>query len=87
MVDLLFVVLNMTDAGLTNIGLQYGAVEMNPLMATVGSVPVIKGLIAVALIAADRTFGSGRAIWIGNVFLFVTVVWNSFMVTKLVLGG
>ncbi|MBM2832708.1 MAG: hypothetical protein HW414_1760 [Dehalococcoidia bacterium] len=87
MTELLFVVLNMTDAGLTNIGLQLGAVEVNPLMSMVGSVPVIKGLIAVALIAADRKFGSGWAIWFGNHIVFTVVVWNSFMVMKLVLGG
>jgi hypothetical protein len=87
MAELLFVVLNMTDAGLTNIGLQFGAVEMNPLMSAVGSVPIIKGLIAVALIAADRKFGSGWAIWLGNHLVFMVVVWNSFMVMKLVLEG
>ena len=73
----IFVTLNIMDAYLTKMGLMAGAVEINPLMAAVGSSVITKGLIAVALAFILYYFGKERALWPLNFILFGIVLWNS----------
>ena len=72
-----FVALNIADAYLTKISLMAGAIEINPLMTSVGSSMLFKGLIAVALACALYFFGKERMLWLLNIALFGIVLWNS----------
>jgi hypothetical protein len=74
---IIFVLLNVTDAYLTKMSLAAGAVEINPLMAGIGSNLLFKGLIAIALVLALYYFGKERILWLLNFALFGIVMWNS----------
>lgn len=72
-----FVALNIADAYLTKMSLMSGAVEINPLMASIGSSIVSKGLIGVAIAVALYLFGKENMLWLLNLALFGIVLWNS----------
>jgi hypothetical protein len=75
----LFVGLNVLDAYLTKTALSIGAVEFNPVMATIGSSILIKGGIAVILAFLLYYFRQRRALWILNIAFFGIVLWNLAM--------
>jgi len=72
----LFVTLNVVDAFLTKTALSVGAVELNPVMATIGSNMLIKGGIALALAFILYYFRQRRALWVLNIAFFGIVLWN-----------
>ena len=72
-----FVALNIADAYLTKISLMSGAIELNPLIASVGSNMISKGLIGVAVAVALYFFGKENLLWLLNLALFGIVLWNS----------
>jgi hypothetical protein len=72
-----FVALNIADAYLTKLSLMSGAVEINPLMAGIGSSMISKGLIGVAVAVALYLFGKENMLWLLNLALFGIVLWNS----------
>jgi len=72
----LFVTLNVVDAFLTKTALSVGAVELNPIMANIGSSMLAKGGIALALAFLLYYFRQRRALWLLNVILFGIVLWN-----------
>jgi hypothetical protein len=72
----LFVTLNVVDAFLTKTAISVGAVEFNPVMASVGSSIIAKGAIAVALAFLLYYYRQKRALWILNAFLVCVVLWN-----------
>jgi len=74
---IIFVLLNVTDAYLTKMGLAAGAIEINPLMPAIGSSILFKGLIAAALVGVLYFFRKERILWLMNFVLFGVVVWNS----------
>jgi len=74
---LAFVALNIADAYLTKIGTAAGAIEVNPLMASIGSCMITKGLIAAALVGALYFSGKEKFLWFLNLGLFGIVLWNS----------
>ena len=73
----MFVALNIMDAYLTKAALAVGAVEVNPLMTSIGSSMITKGLIAIALVFILYWFGKERVLWPLNFMLFGLVLWNS----------
>ena len=73
----LFVALNIIDAYLTKVGLMAGAIEINPLMTSVGSSMISKGLIGIAVALVLYFFGKERMLWLLNIALFGIVLWNS----------
>ena len=72
----LFVGLNVVDAFLTKTALSLGAVEFNPLMASIGSNIFAKGAIALSLAFLLYYFRQRRMLWLLNVGLFAIVLWN-----------
>jgi len=72
----LFVTLNVVDAYLTRTALSVGAVEINPIMAAVGSSMLAKGYIALALVFLFYYFRRPRALWLLNIVFFGVVLWN-----------
>ncbi|MBA7601489.1 hypothetical protein ES703_08564 [subsurface metagenome] len=72
----LFVTLNVVDAFLTKTALSVGAVELNPIMASIGSSMLAKGGIAIALAFLLYYFRQQRALWLLNIILFGVVLWN-----------
>jgi len=72
----LFVTLNVVDAFLTKTAISVGAVEFNPIMATVGSSMLAKGAIALALAFLLYYFRQRRALWMLNAFLVCVIFWN-----------
>ncbi|NQT31426.1 MAG: hypothetical protein HQ588_03750 [Deltaproteobacteria bacterium] len=73
----IFVVLNVTDAYLTKVGLMAGAVEINPLMAGIGSNMIFKGLIGIAVVFALYFLGKEKILWLLNFGMLGVVLWNS----------
>jgi hypothetical protein len=73
----LFVTLNVVDAYLTKMALTAGAIEANPLMTTIGSDMLTKGLMAILLAFVLYFFGKERTLWPVNFILFGVVLWNS----------
>ncbi len=73
----MFITLNIMDAYLTKLALAIGAVEVNPLMTSIGSSMITKGLIAVALVFILYRFEKERVLWPLNFMLFGLVLWNS----------
>lgn len=72
-----FVALNIADAYLTKIGLAAGAIEVNPLMASLGSSMIIKGVIALVLVGALYLLGKERILSLLNFGLLGIILWNS----------
>lgn len=72
----LFVGLNVLDAYLTKTALSVGAMEYNPVMATIGSSMLIKGGIALLLAFVLYYFHQRRALWILNLVFLGIVLWN-----------
>jgi hypothetical protein len=72
-----FVALNMADAYLTKMSLMAGAIEVNPLMASLGSSIITKGLIAAVLVGALYFLGKERILWLLNLGLLSIVLWNA----------
>ena len=73
----MFIALNLLDAYLTKVSLAAGAVEFNPLMTSIGSSLMVKGLLAVALAFILYCFEKERVLWPLNFMLFGLVLWNS----------
>jgi len=73
----MFIALNLLDAYLTKVSLAAGAVEFNPLMTSIGSSLMVKGLIAVALVFILYCFERERVLRPLNFMLFGIVLWNS----------
>ena len=73
----MFITLNIMDAYLTKTALAVGAVEVNPLLTTIGSSIITKGLIAIALVFILYCFRKERVLWSLNFMLFGIVLWNS----------
>lgn len=72
----IFLTLNIMDAYLTKMGLAVGAVEVNPLLLSIGSSVITKGLIAIALVFILYYFRKERVLWPLNFTLFGVVLWN-----------
>jgi hypothetical protein len=72
-----FVALNIADAYLTKVGIAAGAIELNPLMTSLGSSMLIKGIIALALVSTLYFFGKERILWLLNLGLLGIILWNS----------
>ena len=72
-----FITLNIADAYLTKISLMAGAIEINPIMAGIGSSMISKGLIGVAVALALYYFGKEHMLWLLNIALFGILLWNS----------
>jgi len=73
----MFMTLNIMDAYLTKMALAMGAVEVNPLMTSIGSSMITKGLIATALVFILYWFEKERVLWPLNFMLFGLILWNS----------
>ena len=73
----IFIILNLTDAYLTKVGLVMGASEVNPLMTPVGGNIIIKGLLAIALLLILYWFEKERVLWPLNFIFFGIILWNS----------
>jgi hypothetical protein len=71
-----FIALNMADAYLTKMSLMAGAIELNPLMASLGSSIITKGIIALTLVSALYFLGKERILWLLNFALFGIILWN-----------
>jgi len=72
----LFITLNVLDAFLTKSALAVGAMELNPVMSTIGSSMIVKGAMAMALVFLLYCFGKERTLWPLNLLLFGVVLWN-----------
>jgi hypothetical protein len=72
-----FIILNVIDAYLTKVALAVGAVEVNPLMMSLGSNMMAKGLIAMALVFILYSFRKERVLWPLNFMLFGLILWNA----------
>ena len=73
----MFITLNILDAYSTKMALAAGAMELNPLMTSIGSSMIAKGLIAIALVFILNYFEKERVLWPLNFVLFGVVLWNS----------
>ena len=73
----MFITLNIMDAYLTKMALAVGAVELNPLMTSIGSSMIAKGLVAIALVFILYCFKKERALWPLSFMLFGVVLGNS----------
>ena len=71
-----FITLNILDAYSTKMALAAGAMELNPLMTSIGSSMIAKGLIAIALVFILNYFEKERVLWPLNFALFGVVLWN-----------
>ena len=76
MPEVLFIVFNLLDAYSTSIALKLGAVEINPLMASVGSNILIKGLMAMGVILILYLIKKEKLIWYMNFVMLGIVLWN-----------
>jgi hypothetical protein len=72
----LFITLNVLDAFVTKAALAVGAMELNPMMTTIGSSMIVKGALALALVFLLFYFGKERTLWPLNLMLFGVVLWN-----------
>ena len=72
-----FVGLNIADAYLTKMSLMAGAIEINPLMTSIGSSMISKGLLGLVIALALYYFGKESMLWLLNIALFGIVLWNS----------
>jgi len=72
----LFITLNVLDAFVTKAALAVGAMELNPVMTTVGSSMIAKGAMAVALVFLLYFFRKEGTLWPLNLLLFGVVLWN-----------
>jgi len=72
----LFITLNVLDAFVTKAALAVGAMELNPVMTTIGSSIIAKGALAMALVFLLFYFGKERTLWPLNLLLFGVVLWN-----------
>ena len=72
----MFITLNILDAYSTKMALAAGAMELNPLMTSIGSSMIAKGLIAIALVFILNYFEKERVLWPLNFALFGVVLWN-----------
>jgi len=73
----MFITLNIMDAYLTKMALAVGAVELNPLMTSIGSSMIAKGLVAIALVFILYYFEKERVLWPLSFVLCGVVLWNS----------
>jgi len=71
-----FVVLNVTDAYLTQLVLALGGIELNPLAVPFGSSMLARGMLAVAV--GTAILFAGKRGWLRslNVMILWVVVWN-----------
>ena len=72
-----FIGLNIADAYLTKMSLMAGAIEINPLMTSIGSSMISKGLLGLVIALALYYFGKESMLWLLNIALFGIVLWNS----------
>ncbi len=73
----MFITLNILDAYLTKMALAVGAMELNPLVAFIGSSMIAKGVMAITLVFILYYFRKERALWPLNFVLFGVILWNS----------
>jgi len=73
----IFIALNVMDAYLTKMALVAGAVEANPLITSIGSSMIAKGLIAIAVVFILYWFGKERVLWPVNFLFSGIILWNS----------
>lgn len=72
----LFITLNVVDAFVTKAALAVGAMELNPVMTTIGSSMLVKGALAAALVFLLYYFGKERTLWPLNLMFFGVILWN-----------
>jgi hypothetical protein len=77
MAAIMFITLNLFDAYLTKVTLTMGAVEVNPLMTSIGGNILVKGLVAAALVLILYWFQKERVLWSLNFMFFGVILWNS----------
>ena len=73
---IMFIVLNLIDAYLTKNALAMGAVEFNPLMASIGGSIIAKGLMAMAMVLILHFFEKERVLLPLNFLFFCIILWN-----------
>ena len=83
----MFITLNIMDAYLTKTALAVGAVEANPLLTTIGSSMIIKGLVAIAVVFILYYFRKERVLWPLNFMLFGLVLWNTAIYCMVAFAG
>lgn len=72
-----FILLNVLDAYLTRIALSIGAREGNPFLdIAFRTDTLLKGLVAVAIVAALAFWGQCRLLKWLNLVMLVVVLWN-----------
>lgn len=74
---LIFVGLNIADAWLTNQLLNSGWQEANPIVKFYGPNMVIKGLLALAIVALLVRFGKAKLLLVLNICMLAVVLWLS----------
>jgi hypothetical protein len=77
---IVFVALNILDALFTRMALSRGAVEVMPLARLFGSNLLLKGLIAVAVVALLVLFRWSKLLWLLNIGMGAVVVWGGLVV-------
>jgi len=78
---IVFVGLNILDAGLTRSALALGSSELNPIAATgFGSSMLLKGLISSAIVMALLLLKRGRLLKTLDLGMFLVVLWNGFSI-------
>jgi hypothetical protein len=78
---IVFVGLNILDAGLTRSALALGSSEPNPVAAMgFGSSMLLKGLISSAIAMALLLFKRGRLLKTLDLGMFLIVLWNGFAI-------
>lgn len=73
----IFITLNIVDSYLTKMALQMGATEANPFMATIGSMWIAKGLLAIAFVLILYYFRKEKVLWLLNFLMIGVILWNS----------
>jgi hypothetical protein len=72
----IFIALNVADAWLTKSCLAMGAAESNPIVASFGASPLVKGLIAAGIVIGLYLWGKERLLWWANFAFIGIVLWN-----------
>lgn len=76
MMSIAFMILNVVDAYLTQLNLAMGAIEVNPLAEPFGSNMLVRGLLALAVVALTVSARKVRWLLYLNVLVLWVVVWN-----------
>ena len=76
-----FVVLNVTDAYLTQLVLAMGGVELNPLAEPFGSNMLVRGLLAACIAVVILLAGKKSWLRVLTIIVLLVVVWNLWQYT------